>query len=54
MEKTIHFIGAKCTKEDIFHVISKPSELEKWWATSAEGIAELGETLGLNFLNRLA
>ena len=49
MEKTTHFIGAKCTKEEMFNAISKPSELEKWWATRAEGIVESGETLFLIF-----
>jgi uncharacterized protein YndB with AHSA1/START domain len=51
MKKTIHFIGAKCTKEDMFNAISKPSELGKWWATSAKGTVELGETLHLTFNN---
>ncbi|MGB5819796.1 MAG: SRPBCC domain-containing protein [Saonia sp.] len=51
MEKTTHFIGAECTKEAMFHAISTPSGLEKWWASSAEGIAEPGETLYLTFNN---
>ncbi len=51
MERTIHFIGAKCTKEDMFKAISKPSELNKWWATKSEGIVALGETLYLTFEN---
>ncbi len=51
MEKTTHFIGVKCTIEDMFHAISEPSGLEKWWATSAEGITESGENLYLTFNN---
>lgn len=51
MERTIHFIGAKCTKEEMFNAISKPSGLEKWWATKAEGIVKLEETLFLTFDN---
>lgn len=41
MERTIHFIGTKCTKEKMFDEISKPSGLKKWWAKKAEGIVEL-------------
>lgn len=51
MERTIHFIGVKCTKEEMFNAISKPSGLEKWWATRVEGIAEIGESLFLTFDN---
>jgi len=51
MERTIHFIGAKYTKEEMFNAISKPSGLEEWWATKAEGINEEGETLFLTFDN---
>jgi len=51
MERTIHFIGAKCTKEEMFNAISKPSGLQKWWATRVEGIVGIGETLFLTFDN---
>ena len=51
MEKTTHFIGTRTAKEAVFRAISLPSELEKWWATTAEGKAELGETLYLTFEN---
>lgn len=49
MQKTIHFIGAKTTKEDMFRAISTPAGLQKWWATSANGKVEEGETLNLIF-----
>ena len=33
----------------MFEAISRPEELQKWWATSANGIPETGETLELYF-----
>ncbi len=49
MEKTMHFIGAKCSREEMFNAISKPQEIEKWWATKSEGVVELGGSLFLTF-----
>ncbi|MDN5211632.1 SRPBCC domain-containing protein [Fulvivirgaceae bacterium BMA12] len=49
MKETRHFIGAKTTKQKMFEAISLPGELQKWWATTAKGIPETGETLELYF-----
>lgn len=49
MLNTRHFIGAKTTREALFHAISMPEGLEKWWATTAKGKPEVGEILELYF-----
>ena len=49
METTRHFIGAKATRQAMFHAISTPEGLEKWWATSAKGNPEVEETVELYF-----
>lgn len=49
MKETRHFIGAKSTREDAFHAISTPQGLQHWWASTAQGKVEQGETLSLIF-----
>ncbi len=49
MNKTIHFIGEKTSKESMFNAISTPGGLAKWWATSANGTVAKDETIQLNF-----
>ncbi len=49
MQKTIHFIGARTTREEMFRAISTPEGLKEWWATSANGNVEEGGTLHLVF-----
>lgn len=47
--ETVHFIGAKTTREEMFQAISTPEGLVKWWASSAEGDTTEGSTLSLTF-----
>ena len=49
MATTRHFIGAKTTPEAMFHALSAPEGLEKWWATSASGEVAVGGTVAMDF-----
>ncbi len=49
MHSTRHIIGAKATKQAMFQAISTPEGLEQWWASSAKGVPQVGETLELDF-----
>ena len=49
MKKIVHFIGAKTTKEKMFHAISTPDGIKEWWASNANGTVKMGETLELIF-----
>ncbi len=49
MQKTVHFIGAKTSKVQMFRAISTPEGLAAWWASSAQGQVKKGETLQLHF-----
>ena len=51
MARVHHRVGIKGTPEAIFAAISEADKLTGWWASSANGVAELDARLTLGFEN---
>ncbi len=49
MAEVQHRVGIRGSIADIYAALFNPKELAGWWATSAAGTPEIGNTLDLNF-----
>ena len=49
MAKVCHQVGVVGAIDDIYRVLHQPAGLTGWWATTADGVPEVGGVLDLHF-----